>query len=59
MDGASLQEALAIAVAVLAGLYVVKRLTGWPRLRPRRDRTLVQPRGRLARGLDKARQRRD
>jgi len=55
MSGELLQQAGAIVISVGAGLYVVKRLTGWPRRRKPRDRDLVKPSGRLARGLDRAR----
>lgn len=55
MDGATIQEVLAAAIAVGAGLYVVRRLTGWPRTKKPPPEKLVKPTGRLAKGLEKAR----
>lgn len=57
MDGATIQEVLAAAVAAGAALYVIRRLTGWPRRR-KPPTQLVEPRGRLATGLEKARRNR-
>lgn len=53
MSLGDLQQWVALAVAAAAALYVVRRLTGWPRKRP----PLVKPGGRLGAGLDKARRR--
>lgn len=58
MDFSTLQEVVALTVAVGAALYVLRKLTGWPRRKRPRDR-LVQPTGRLARGLEKARRKSD
>jgi hypothetical protein len=56
MESATIQEVLAAAVAVGAGLYVLRRLTGWPRRKKKKPpEKLVKPTGRLAKGLDKAR----
>ncbi len=52
------QEWAAAAVAAVAALYVLRRLTGWPRRRPPSEPSVVRPEGRLARGLDKAARRR-
>jgi hypothetical protein len=48
-----LQEIVALGIAALAALYVIRRLTGWPR-----RKRLVRPEGRLSSGLDKARRNR-
>jgi len=59
----SVQELAALFVVALAALYMVRRLTGWPRLRPvappEQTPDPVRLGGRLARGLEKARGRSD
>ncbi|MCA9554516.1 MAG: hypothetical protein KC933_31060 [Myxococcales bacterium] len=54
------QELAALAVVALAVLYMTRRLTGWPRLRPaappEQTPDPVRLSGRLARGLKKANQ---
>jgi hypothetical protein len=52
------QEWAALGLVALAALYMVRRVTGWPRLRPgaapAQTPDPVQLSGRLARGLKKA-----
>lgn len=56
---ATIQEVLAATIAVGAALYVIRRLTGWPKKKKKPADQLVQPTGRLAAGLKKARDRRE
>ncbi len=53
------QEMVALALAFAALVFLVGRLTGWPKLgRPKRDGPPIHTGHRLSRGLAKARRRR-
>lgn len=59
-DGQMAQELAALLIALLAALYVLKKLTGWPRFgkKPRPPEAGVTLGSRLARGLRSARKKR-